>query len=85
MGVTSLGSAITNNAKRQGLAVLGTGDKLLGKRGRTRIVEARDQEATRHNAVGELLEYLPVGRFGLEVIQVVGLDVCDHRDFGRIG
>ena len=85
MGVTSLGSAITDNAKRQGLAGLSAGDKLLGKRGRTRIVQAGDQEATRHDAVGELLEDLPVGRFRLEVIQVVGLDVRDHRDLGRVG
>ena len=85
MGVTSFGSAIANNAKRQRFAGLGTGDKLLGERGRTRIVQARDQEAARHDAVGELLEDLPVGRFRLEVIQVVGLDVRDHRDLGRVG
>ena len=56
--------------------VAGPGDE----RGDAGVVGAGDQRAARPDPVDELREHRAVGLLGAVVVEVVGLDVGDHRD-----
>ena len=55
------------------------------QRGHPRVVGAGDQEPARRDPLHEHLEHLGVGLRGVMVIEMVGLDVGDHRAMGGEG
>ena len=55
------------------------------QRGSAWVVEAAHQVATRGDLRGELVEDRHIGLFGAVVVEVIRLDIRDHRDFRAIG